>query len=103
MMEDVLIIRTDGTEETHSIPGFRSNYDGHRAALVRLLKFDKFDIVNLRDGRCMYVDDEGYKTETVTHPGLISIVPVQAKKPYNRKATELYWAICKPGTTHQIV
>ena len=50
MMEDVLIIRTDGTEETHSIPGFRSNYDGHRAALVRLLKFDKFDIVNLRDG-----------------------------------------------------
>jgi hypothetical protein len=30
-------------------------------------------------------------------------VVTNARKPVNQKATELYHAVCKPGTTHQIV
>ncbi|SRR6266446_7727732 len=100
-MEDVLIIRADGTEESHSIPSFDEDYAGYRKALVELLKFDDFDLAPLTDGRTMYVDGNGWQTERVTRPGYVGLIPVRPNKPYNRKATELYWA--SSGTTHQIV
>lgn len=73
------ILRIDGTREP---------FDGDRDALGRAIGADgALDLVNLRDGRFMYVDDLGYDK------GL----------PVNPEATKLYLAICVPGTTHQIV
>lgn len=52
----------------------------------------------------MAVDDFGWETEETDHGnGHIKLRPVRARKPVNEKATELYHAICVPGTTHQIV
>ena len=66
------------------------------------------DVVNLRDGRAMFVDGSGYETETVERTSesgvaYIQLVPTRANKPDNPRATELYHATCLPGTTHRIV
>ena len=45
------------------------------------------DTINLRDGRVMLVNDIGH----------------QLGLPFNAEASKLYWGICRPGTTHQIV
>ena len=77
----VTVIRSDGTEETHDV---------QRTILCkwveRVIDCDLFDVVNLRDGRVMLVDDLGH----------------DRGKPRNEKATALYHSICKPGTTHFI-
>ncbi|AOY94305.1 hypothetical protein BKK79_35955 [Cupriavidus sp. USMAA2-4] len=74
------VIHADGTEVT---------LDGPRTIeQIRLrIGADALDVVRLRDrAHVMIVDDFG-------HPkGL----------PVNEKATQLYWEICRPGTTHQI-
>lgn len=89
------VIRTDGKEE---------HYVWKFADIRKLIGADTLDTVNLRDGRVMMVDDNGYETRTVMHPqGVAELVPVRAKKPFNAKATSLYWKVCKPGTTQAIV
>jgi len=74
------VIHADGTEVM---------LDGPRTIeQIRLrIRADVLDVVRLRDRKhVMLVDDLG-------HPkGL----------PINEKATQLYWEICRPGTTHQI-
>ena len=107
----VQIIRTNGTEEIHTIEGeprfaFR--------AIGTLIGAETLDVVNLRDGRVMLVDDDGYDIELVDHgpgPGPGGLMHafrierkcVRAKKPVNPEATRLYHAICHPGVTHEIV
>ena len=99
------IIRTDGRREHHDV--------GKNIAIEwsrRMSGADALDSVNLRDGRVMMLDDHGYEVETVDM-GIEGDPPrrrfvqrcVRALKPVNQKATELYWSVCKPGTTHQIV
>lgn len=99
----VTVIRTDGTKEEHEIQ-YRGSFD----PLYKLAGCDTFDIVNLRDGRVMLVDDHGYECESIqdtpgTGPFKITMKPVRALKPVNVEATKLYHAVCVPGTTHQIV
>lgn len=96
----ILIIRTDGTEET---------IDGKTEDIPKLIGAPVLDGVNLRDGRYMYVDDNGYEVRSVDKgvneygAAVIEMETVGAKKPVNKKATALYHKICIPGTTHQIV
>jgi hypothetical protein len=95
------IIRCDGTEEVHDVPTFD-------AIEVLIGAGGKgLDHVNLRHGRTMFVDGSGYDTETVSEDrggvAYVQLKPVRANKPVNPKATALYHATCKPGTTHQIV
>jgi len=77
--------------------------------IARLIDARTLDLVNLRDGRVMLVDDDGYEVEVQERdppPGFavaFERVPVRAAKPVNPIATGLYHAICHPGTTHQIV
>jgi len=59
--------------------------------------------VNLRDGRVMLVDDNGYETEAVPRDFGVELVCKRARKPLNQAATRLYHSVCRPGTTHQIV
>lgn len=74
------IIRVDGTEVEilHKI-SFEN--------IAKLIGADMLDTVDLRDGRVMVVNDLGYELGLLINP----------------KATKLYHAVCKPGTTHQIV
>ena len=68
----VTVLRTSGAEEKH--------FDVPRGSLLdiyRLIGCELVDVVNLRDGRMMLVDDEG----------------LLAQKPTNRKATEIYRAL----------
>jgi hypothetical protein len=96
---NVTIIRCDGTEETHVLDR-RTVWDD----LERLIGARYTDVVNLRDGRVMVVDDEGYETKAVQKtPGWVSLEPVRPLKPDNAKATALYHAVCFPGVTHRIV
>lgn len=88
------IIRTSGAEERVDC-----SFDGIR----KLIAADCFDTVNLRDGRVMLVDDNGYESEAVPTAYGVKLNPVRARKPVNRKATALYHAVCHPGTTHEIV
>lgn len=91
----ITVIRTDGAEE---------HVDAPFAEIGKLIGAEVTCTVNLRDGRVMLVDDLGYETRTVERePGRFELVPTKARKPVNAKATALYHAICKPGTTHQIV
>lgn len=95
----VLVIRTDGREEVHEIA---------RVLAVRaindLIGADTYDAVDLRDGRVLLVDDNGYETECLDHgDGHFEMRPVKARKPVNTKATALYHTVCAPGTVHQIV
>jgi len=76
-----ILIRADGTEQpldkAQTIEQIR-----------QLIGATALDSVNLRDrfGHVMFVDDLGHDKQL----------------PVNAKATELYHAICIPGTTHQI-
>lgn len=92
---NIHIIRADGTEERVS---------AQFGDVPRLIGAAVLDTVNLRDGRVMCVDDEGYETERVNHgDGSIELRPTCARKPANAKATMLYHGVCVAGTTHQIV
>lgn len=91
----VHIIRSDGSEQ-HVQASFRE--------ISALIGADLFDTVNLRDGRVMVVDDNGYETQTIEHsPGHFELRPIKARKPVNAKATAIYHGLCRAGTTHQIV
>ena len=79
---EMVIYRVDGTSQTVPDSG---GYQGD--TIRRLIGADSLDTVNLRDGRTMYVDDLGH----------------QKGLPVNQKGTQLYHAICRPGTTHVIV
>jgi hypothetical protein len=95
----ILIIKTDGTEKTIEATRARAI-----TAIRKEIGAQYTDIVNLRDGRVMFVDDNGYHTKAIDHGnGRIEIKTLGAKKPVNEKATKLYHRVCKPGTTHQIV
>jgi len=98
----VLILRTDGRRESYDMPQAEV-FDRLRG----LLNAEGFDTVNLRDGRVMIVDDDGYDVEVVVgiQDGfhVEERRPMRAKKPVNVEATALYHGVCKPGTTHQIV
>lgn len=76
------VIRTDGSRERQSVP--RSHL---LQKIYQSIGCDCGDVVNLRDGRVMIVDDIGHKKG----------------KPVNPEATNLYHGVCRPGTTHQIV
>lgn len=96
---NVTVIRTSGAHEQHQVANARAI-----AEIEKLIGAACLDSVNLRDGRVLFVDDNGYETETVTHgPGHIELKPTKAHKPLNAEATKLYHSICRPGTTHQIV
>jgi hypothetical protein len=95
------LIRTDGTEEELHGPV-------SMADIEQMIGAAGIDTVNLRHMghplHVMVVDDNGYETVHVDHgDGHHELKPVRARKPVNEKATNLYWANCKPGTTHQIV
>lgn len=97
---NVEVIRTSGTREQHVIDG--------KLALRRIYKLidcDTVDMVNLRDGRVMLVDDNGYEPGPVVQhtSNHIEITAGAARKPVNEEATKLYHGVCIPGTTHQIV
>jgi hypothetical protein len=77
-----LVIRADGTEETHPHDPDTLQLR-HVAALIGAGTLDSF---SLRNGKRVWVDDLGHTR------GL----------PLNAKATAMYHAICKPGTTHPI-
>jgi hypothetical protein len=72
----ITVIRCNGDEEQHKV-----RKDAF-AEIYRLIGCDCSDIVNLRDGRVMIVDDVG----------LID------GKERNEKATALYRGVCRPGT-----
>ncbi len=95
------IIRTDGRLEEHQIAA------GPKlcARIGALIGADTLDVVNLRDGRVMLVDDNGYEPGPVIERGggVIEIGVGAARKPVNTTATTLYWRVCVPGTTHEIV
>jgi len=106
--DSFLVIRTDGHEEVVPFPAKKGMT--RLDAMKQALGFDTFDFIALnRRGRgpvdlVMVVDDQGYETRTEDHGGdHFELVPVQARKPVNPRATELYHAVCLPGTTHQIV
>ena len=99
MSEIILIIRTSGAEEKVELRNESLLYD----LLHVELKAECLCTVNLHDGRFMYVDDLGYETEAVEQPYGIELRATKARKPVNKKATELYHSVCVPGTTHQIV
>jgi hypothetical protein len=74
----VEIIRVDGTREQHEITA-------HVAAIAiiqRAIGATCLDVVNLRDGRVMLVDDTGARDG----------------KPANEEATRLYVGVCRPGS-----
>jgi hypothetical protein len=110
----VEVIRTDGTREHHVVAA------GDLRAVRALIGCDTIDTVTLsRDAKgprqIMLVDDNGYETVCVARdprgqivpaldqPFVVDIQPVRARKPVNVEATKLYHAVCRPGTTHQIV
>ena len=100
--KNILVIRTDGTETV--VPMQRGVLD----QISELIGADTLDFVRIglleRTDLVMAVDDSGWEYEVVQHnPGHIEHRPTKARKPINQRATELYHAICKPGTTHQIV
>lgn len=104
MQITIEILRTSGKHETLSLERGRDLMNEIAKAIgARVL-----DTVNLRDGRVMLIDDDGYVVheQRVARPDggtLVKMVPMAAKKPPNADATQLYWNICKPGTTHKIV
>jgi hypothetical protein len=99
MTVTIEVIRTNGSREQHVLSGplFQSIY--------KLIGCDTVDVVNLRDGRVMLVDDDGYEPgPLIEHaPGRFAMTPGPARKPVNPEATKLYHSVCVPGTTHEIV
>jgi hypothetical protein len=102
---NVKVICVDGTESDHVVE-LKDSID----SIHELIGAECCDTVNLRDGRVMMVDDDGWETEEhsemVTEDGhtfeRITLTPMRPRKPINEKATKLYWSVCKPGTIHQI-
>jgi hypothetical protein len=95
------LIKTDGTEI--DLIGPTSMED-----IRRMIGANMLDTVGLRHMglplHVMCVDDGGWECEDVQHSAThFERRPVRALKPINEKATELYLANCRPGTTHQIV
>ncbi len=96
---NVEIIRTSGKREQHTAPRDSVIEWVHGAIGAETL-----DTVNLRDGRVMMLDDNGYESRAVELvPGHTELQPVRPLKPDNAEATKLYHAVCVPGTTHKIV
>lgn len=83
--------------------GRREEKDLAFAAIAPAIGAQFLDTVNLRDGRVMLVDDNGYETRCEPREFGVELVPVLARKPLNPAATRIYHAVCRPGTTHQIV
>jgi hypothetical protein len=97
--EAAKIIAKHGAEET-----LTTTVESAFADIEKAIGASCTDSVNLRDGRAMIVDDNGYDTKTIDHGGgRFEIKTTRARKPVNEKATKLYWSVCRPGTTHQIV
>jgi len=102
----VKIIRTDGTEDARE-----TEPSGLFALLERELGGSPFEYVTLdmtgkeiHEREVMAVRDDGYEVAPVTLPnGTVRLEAVRALLPDNAKATELYHAVCIPGTTHRIV
>lgn len=94
----VEILRTSGATEQHEV-----NRSSVISEIEKLIGAGCLDTVNLRDGRIMFVDDNGYETRSEPRPFGVELVPVKARKPVNPQATALYHSICVPGTTHQVV
>lgn len=95
----IQILRTDGRVEDVEITRTKPFQQ-----IEQLIGAAMLDGVSLRDGRVMFVDDNGYDTIFVDHGnGQFEAKPVKANKPVNEKATALYHAVCLPGSTHQIV
>lgn len=92
------IIRTDGTEETYDV----ANGPGAMRTIEQLIGAELVDVVNLRDGRVMIVDDAGWNYEVVKEGKIERHVPTSPRRPINDRATALYLSVCAPGTTHQI-
>jgi len=95
------LIRCDGTE----VPLAKSP---SMAEIHALIGAETLDTVSLRHLgyplQVMVLDDRGYEVEMVKHgDGHFERRPTRALKPVNEKATQLYLANCRPGTTHQIV
>lgn len=94
----VEIYRTDGRIERHYIP---------RRGMLRWCReqigAEVCDTVSLPGGRVMLVDDHGYESREEVRGNVTTLVPVRALKPVNANATALYHAVCKPGTTFEIV
>jgi hypothetical protein len=87
----VEIIRTNGTRETRLIA---------KPTLLRSIKrfigAEVTDTVNLRDGRVMICNDNGWETETIEQsPGHIVLKPVRALLPINEVATQMYWKLTR--------
>lgn len=97
----ILVIRTDGREEVvKSKPKVTAMYALIGAESLDFVRIGKL----IPNDLTMAVDDLGWETETIDHgDGRIEVKPIRARKPINAKATALYLAICRPGTTHQIV
>lgn len=96
-----LVLRTDGSIEPLAE---RTSLEDIR----KLINAGGLDTVTLHHWghplHVMLVDDLGYETKMVDHGGgQFEMVTTKALKPVNQKATGLYWANCRPGTTHQIV
>jgi hypothetical protein len=80
----VTVIRTSGARETHEL----DVPVGERFPAIRALIGATYaEIVNLRDGWLMILDEDGYARRRADNP----------------TATALYHGICRPGTTHRIV
>lgn len=95
----VQVLRVGGEVEKIAV-----SRDSAFQEIAKAIAAQTLDGVNLRDGRVMFVDDDGYRTEFVDHgAGRFELKCVEARKPVNREATKLYRAICVPGTTHEIV
>lgn len=96
----VTIIRTDGTREEYEV-GKHIVLDWIR----RMIRAEITDSFRLKDGttRVCILNDHGYETEKVHVGNTIHLQPTKALLPVNHEATKLYHAICRPGTTHQIV
>ena len=100
----ITILRIDGSEEQHEIERAKAF-----PLMSQLIGARTLEVVNLRDGRVMCIDEDGYEVVLVERdplPGFDFVaerVPVRPLKPANAKATALYHAICVPGTTHEIV
>jgi len=97
----VEVIRTNGTRETHEI--FVASTHLKLRHCKQLIGCETVDTVNLKDGRVMMVDDNGWECQTVDDgKGHIAMVPIRSLKPINDEATKLYHSVSRPGTTHQI-
>jgi hypothetical protein len=75
------VIRVDGSEELLASPQTIQQIE-------KLISADYLDTVNMGDANrhVMLLDDLGYDKQL----------------PVNQKASDLYWSVCKPGTTHTI-